>query len=49
MFKLTNITDAAVADTAKQCVENKALTVKVPADGEPDLDSYSINLSFAFL
>ncbi|MBA3502325.1 MAG: hypothetical protein H0T65_18315, partial [Deltaproteobacteria bacterium] len=49
VFKLTNITNATVADTAKQCVEQKALTVKVPADGEPDLDSYSINMSFAFL
>jgi hypothetical protein len=49
VFKLTNMTSPAVADTAKACVENKALTVKVPAEGEPDLDSYSINLSFAFL
>jgi hypothetical protein len=49
VFKLTNMTSPAAADTAKQCVEQKALTVKVPADGEPDLDSYSINLSFAFL
>lgn len=49
VFKLTNMTSPAAADTAKTCVEQKALTVKVPAEGEADLDSYSINLSFAFL
>jgi hypothetical protein len=48
VFKLTNMTSPEAADTAKQCVETKTLTVKVPADGEPDLDAYSINLSFAF-
>ena len=49
VFKLTNMTSPAAADTAKTCVEQKALTVEVPAEGEADLDSYSINLSFAFL
>ena len=48
VFNLTNMTSPAAADTAKTCVEQKALTVKVPAEGEADLDSYSINLSFAF-
>jgi hypothetical protein len=49
VFKLTEIPSAALADTAKQCIEQKALTVKVPASGEQDLDSYSINMSFAFM
>jgi hypothetical protein len=48
VFKLTNMTSPAAADTAKTCVERQALTVIVPATDEPDLDSYSINLSFAF-
>ena len=48
VFKLTDISSESIAETARQCVEQKALTVKVPATGEADLDSYSINLSFAF-
>ena len=48
VFKLTDISSESVAETARQCLEQKALTVKVPATGEADLDSYSINLSFAF-
>lgn len=48
VFKVTELASAPVADAAKACVEQKALTVKVPAPGEADLDSYSINLSFAF-
>ena len=47
VFKLTNV-DASAAESAKQCVEQKTLTVKVPATDERDLDAYSINLSFAF-
>ena len=48
VFKLTDISSESLAETARQCVEQKALSVKVPASGEADLDSYSINLSFAF-
>lgn len=48
VFKLTDISSESLAETARQCVEQKALSVKVPATGEADLDSYSINLSFAF-
>lgn len=48
VFNLTNLNDPASAQTAKQCIEEKALTVKVPATDEADLDAYSINLSFAF-
>jgi hypothetical protein len=48
VFMLTGISDSAVAQQAKQCVEQAALTVKVPAQGETDLDAYSINLSLAF-
>lgn len=49
VFKLTNVANDAIANTAQQCMQQKALSVKVPAAGEADLDSYSINLSFAFL
>ena len=49
IFKLTDLTSESIAETTRQCVEQKALTVKVPATGEADLDSYSINLSFALL
>ena len=49
VFKLTNVANDAIANTAQQCMQQKALSVKVPAPGEADLDSYSINLSFAFL
>lgn len=49
VFRVTDLTDAAVADAAKQCVEQAALTVRVPAAGQADLDSYSINLSLALL
>jgi hypothetical protein len=49
VFKLTNITSDSLAETARQCVEQKTLTVKVPASGEADLDAYSINMSLAFL
>lgn len=48
VFKMTNLTNASIAETARTCVEQAALTVKVSAPGEADLDSYSINLSFAF-
>jgi hypothetical protein len=48
VFKITDISSESIAETARQCVEQRALSVKVPATGEPDLDSYSINLSFAF-
>jgi hypothetical protein len=48
VFKITDISSESLAETARQCVEQRALSVKVPATGEADLDSYSINLSFAF-
>lgn len=48
VFKVTDISSESIAETARQCVEQRALSVKVPATGEADLDSYSINLSFAF-
>lgn len=47
-LKVTEISDASVADAAKTCVEQKALTVKVPAAGEADLETYSITVSYAF-
>jgi len=49
IFKVTDLTSESIAETTRQCVEQKVLTVKVPATGEADLDSYSINLSFALL
>jgi hypothetical protein len=49
VFKLTNFTNPSIADSTKQCIEQKAMSVKVPAPGEQDLDSYSINMSFLFL
>lgn len=49
VFKLTNLGSESIAETARQCVEQKALTVKVPAKGEVDLDAYSINLALALL
>jgi hypothetical protein len=48
VFKITDISSESIAETGRQCVEQRALSVKVPATGEADLDSYSINLSFAF-
>jgi hypothetical protein len=47
-LKVTEISDASVAESARTCVEQKTLTVKVPAPGEADLDSYSITVSYAF-
>ncbi|MBA3391721.1 MAG: hypothetical protein H0T89_03705 [Deltaproteobacteria bacterium] len=35
-------------DQAKQCIEQKAVGVTAPAPDEADVESYSINLSFAF-
>jgi len=49
IFKVTDLTSESIAEATRQCVEQKVLTVKVPATGEADLDSYSINLSFALL
>ena len=43
-----NGVDASHAESAKQCITQKTLTVKVPAADEQDLDAYSINLSFVF-
>lgn len=47
VFKLMDISSESIAETGRQCVEQRALSVKVPATGEADLDSYSINMSFA--
>ncbi len=35
-------------DQAKQCIEQQAVGVTAPAPDEADVESYSINLSFAF-
>ncbi len=48
VFKVTNFNSESVAETTRQCIEQKALDVKVPAPGEDDLESYSINLSLSF-
>lgn len=48
VFLMTDVSDPQVAQSTKECMEKAALTVSVPAQGEADLDAYSINLSLAF-
>lgn len=38
--------DATVVDSAKQCIESRAVGQSTPAPDEADLESYTINLSF---
>jgi hypothetical protein len=37
------------ADTTKQCIEQKSLGLTAPATDEPDLESYSISITFALM
>jgi hypothetical protein len=43
---LTDVVGASIEPT-KQCLEQKAREIKVPADNEPDLESYAITIRYA--
>lgn len=47
VFQLRDVTGVSAGD-AKACIEQKSLGISSPAPDEADLDSYSINLSYAF-
>ena len=46
--QLRDVTGSS-ADTTKQCIEQKSMGLTAAAPDEPDLESYSISITFALM